>query len=184
MTRIIHADVVTELAKPSFRTAHLIKIDFSTPVYLSDYAHDITYNSINYEAGGQLLDVASITETADIRVGSIGINLTSVHQASIATLLSEETTDRQAVIYRAAIDSSGVIIGDPIMVYDGRITSFTIEETEGTGQVTITLASHWADFELKAGRKTNDNSQQMFFLNDLGMAFSGLMTQDIKWGRL
>ena len=48
----------------------------------------------------------------------------------------------------------------------------------------LVVTSHWADFDLKAGRKTNDSSQQMFFSGDKGMEFSGLMTEDIKWGRV
>jgi len=184
VSRTIHADVIAEMAKPGFNTAHLIYLGFNTPVYLCDYAHDLTYDSDDYESGGQLLNVASITEEAAIRVGSVTIGLTSVHQATIATLLSQHVTNKRAIIYRAFIDDDGVVIGNPIMVYDGRITHYNIRDTEETSQVTITLASHWADFELKAGRKTNDSSQQMFFANDLGMEFSGLMTKDIRWGRL
>jgi len=183
MSRVIHADVITELAKSSFQTAHLVKINFVTPVYLSDYAHDIAFGGVSYEAGGQLLGIDNISETSEVRVGSIGLTLSGVHQASIATLLSEETTDRQVVIYKAVIDPAGLIIGDPIMVYDGRLTKYAISDSDGSSQVTLTVSSHWADFELKAGRKTNDSSQQMFFAGDKGMAFSGLMTKDIKWGR-
>ena len=43
--------------------------------------------------------------------------------------------------------------------------------------------SHWADFEKKSGRKTNNTSQQRFFSADKGMEFSSENVLDIKWGR-
>ena len=184
MTRVIHADVITELAKPSFRTARLIKIDFALPVFLCDFYQDIIYNSNTYEAGGQLIGIPSINETSAVRVSSVSLNLSGVHQSTVSTILSENTVDRKVTMYRAVIDDSGVIIGNPIMIYEGRLTKFGINDTDNTSTVSLTIANHWGDFELKAGRKTNDNSQRMFFNSDAGMAFSGLMTKDVKWGRL
>ena len=111
MSRGIHTDVIAELAKGSFNTAFLVKIDFATPVYLTDYAHDILYSSISYDSGGQLLNITPINETSSITVGSISINLSSVHQATIATLLSENYIDKQVVVSRVVLTNAGVIIG-------------------------------------------------------------------------
>ena len=183
MSRVIHADVIAEFAKPSFRTAHLLMIDLAQPIYLSDYSNSITYGGITYEAGGHLLSMAAISETSDVRVGSISLNLSGVMQSNISLFLTTETTDRRVVLSRVAIDVDGSVIGNPITVYDGRLTGFNIQEDGDSSELVLTIASHWADWESKAGRKTNDNSQRMFFSSDSGMAFSGLITNDLKWGR-
>jgi len=184
MSRAVHSSVIAELAKNAFEMAHLVKIDFATAVYLTDHAHDISHSSITYEAGGHLLGIAAINETSEIRVGSVSLKLSGVQQAQIATLLSGNYIDRQVTIKRVVLDSVGAIIGDPILIYDGRISHFSITDGDDSSEIDLTVASHWADFELKAGRKTNDSSQQMYFSGDKGMAFSGLMTKDIKWGRV
>jgi hypothetical protein len=49
--------------------------------------------------------------------------------------------------------------------------------------VGLSIVSHWADFEKKNGRKTNNTSQQRFFSTDVGMDFASQTVQDIKWGR-
>ncbi len=49
--------------------------------------------------------------------------------------------------------------------------------------VNLTVVSHWADFEKKNGRKTNNTSQQRFFGTDVGMDFSSETVQDVKWSR-
>jgi hypothetical protein len=52
-----------------------------------------------------------------------------------------------------------------------------------TSNVTITAASHWSDFNKKSGRRTNHNSQQIFFNGDKGFEFAPKIMRDLKWGK-
>ena len=63
----------------------------------------------------------------------------------------------------------------------GRLLNEIVTEEET--DIIYTIVSHWADFDKVNGRKTNPNSQQKFFSTDVGMEFSALTVQDIKWGR-
>ena len=69
------------------------------------------------------------------------------------------------------------------MLYKGQIDEFNIQESDTESIVELQIVSHWADFEKRSGRKTNNTSQQRFFSNDVGMDFSSQTVQDIKWGR-
>ena len=68
-------------------------------------------------------------------------------------------------------------------MYSGNIESFSVNESEKESTVNLSVVSHWADFDKKNGRKTNNTSQQRFFSADVGMDFSSETVQDIKWGR-
>jgi hypothetical protein len=57
------------------------------------------------------------------------------------------------------------------------------QENERSSSVGLSIVSHWADFEKKNGRKTNNTSQKRFFSTDVGMDFASQTVQDIKWGR-
>ena len=184
MSRYLPLDVIAELNKDAFKMAHLIKIDFSTPVYVTDNDFDIVYMNATYEAGGHLINISSINETSDLRVNTISIQLSGVQQAHVATLLTGNYLDRNITIYRVYLNDSGSIIGHPIMMHTGGISHFAINTDDDTCEIDLSASNHWANFDLKSGRKTNDNSQRTFFPNDQGMMFSGLMTQDIKWGRV
>ena len=81
------------------------------------------------------------------------------------------------------LDSSNAIIADPVLLYSGNIDTFQIDESETESTVILTVVSHWADFEKKSGRQTNNNSQQRFFNTDVGMEFASQTVLDIKWGR-
>ena len=60
---------------------------------------------------------------------------------------------------------------------------YSIQETDTTATVTMTVASQFADFERANGRKTNPASQQIHFSDDQGMNFSAQIVKDLKWGR-
>lgn len=183
MSRTIHADTIAELAKDSFQMAHLLKLDFDIPVYVTECPVNLTHSSITYNSSSALQGISSVTETSEVQVGSVSVTLSGVNQAYVSILLSQSYIDRQLTIQRVLLNSSYGIIGNPIMIYDGRIQNFSITDTTSTSSVVVTASSHWADFQKKAGRRTNHNSQQMFFPGDKGFEFAANTVRDLKWGR-
>ena len=183
MSRGVHSDVITELAKDSFQMAHLVKIDFETPVYLTESPISITYSSNVYVPSSHLQGISSVSETSEVQVGSMSVTLSGVSQEYIAILLGQKYIDRQITINRVVLNAAHGIIGDPILMYDGRIEGFTISDSNNTSTIVLTAASHWSDFAKKSGRRTNHNSQQMHFDGDRGFEFAPDSIRDIKWGR-
>tara|TARA_R110002074_G_scaffold36256_1_gene98805 strand:+ start:148 stop:702 length:555 start_codon:yes stop_codon:yes gene_type:complete len=183
VSRGIHADVITELAKDAFNMAHLVTIDFSTTVFLTDYAHDITYGGNEYSSSSHLLALSQVNETSESKVGSFTINLSSVEQTFVSLLLGENYIDREVTISRVILDSTGAIIGTPIPLYNGRIDGFAIKDDDNSSQINLSTASHWSDFEKESGRRTNHNGQQIYFAGDKGFEFASSAVKDIKWGR-
>lgn len=183
MSRTIDAAVITELAKDGFRLCHFIYFDISSGVYLTDYAHDIAYSGDTYLASDGLMGISSPQETQELRVGQTNITLSGVNQTFTALFLTQNWINREATISRAVISDSGSVIGSPIVVFSGQITQFQVDEGRGSSEVTVAMASHWADFEKKAGRFTNNNSQQYLFSGDVGFEYAANTVKDLKWGR-
>jgi hypothetical protein len=183
MSRVIHADVVTELAKNSFTMAHLVKLDFETPVYLTDAPHDIVHNSITYDAGGHLMGLAAITESSEVKLSSLDLTLSGVNRAYISILLNQTYVNRQVIINRIFLNASAAIIGDPVMIYEGRMQGFSIKDNKTSSTILLTAASHWADFNKVAGRKTNIESQRAAGFENNGFQFAARIVKDMKWGR-
>tara|TARA_R100001377_G_scaffold85210_1_gene70802 strand:- start:1847 stop:2401 length:555 start_codon:yes stop_codon:yes gene_type:complete len=183
VSREIHADVITELAKDSFQMAHLILIDFETPIYITECISDIIFDGNTYASSGALQGISAVTETTEVQVGAVSLTLSGVSQEYISILLNNAYIDKQVTISRVLMDPYLQIIGTPILMYDGRITNFAINDTMETSNVTITAASHWSDFNKKSGRRTNHNSQQIFFNGDKGFEFAPKIMRDLKWGK-
>jgi len=180
--RTIDAPTLAALESDSFNIATLIQFDFDTPVRITDWARNITYGGNTYASSVHLIDYGSFNESAELRVNSVTVTLSAVEQTYVSLFLSTFYMDTRTRIWRAALDSSDSIIGSPILVYDGRISGYTISDTETESTIAIDVASHWKDFELMNGRKTNHNVQQLHFPGDKGFEFAAVTQQDIKWG--
>ena len=165
MTRALSTAVKNELATNEIRPIHLITIGFATPVNITDNSFSITSSvsgsSVTYVASDFILGVSNFSEETDVNLSPITLSLSGADQTFISTCL----------------------IADPFLLYDGQIDTFTINENQNESTVNLGIVSHWADFEKRSGRKTNNTSQQRFFSTDVGMDFSSQTVQDIKWGR-
>jgi hypothetical protein len=187
MTRNLTTAVKNELATNDIRPVHLIHIGFSSPVYLTDCSFELTSSvsgtSRTYSASDFVLGVSNFTEEVDITKSSMTIVLSGADQTFISTVLNEPVINDEVIVYRGLLDSNNDLIADPFLLYKGNIEGFGINENEKESTVNLTVVSHWADFEKKNGRKTNNNSQQRFFSTDVGMDFASQTVLDIKWGR-
>ena len=187
MARTLTTAVKNELLTGQIRPIHLIEIGFSTPVYITDCGFDLTSSisgtSRTYTASPFLVGGSSFEEQTDITKTSLSLSLSGADQTFISTVLNENVVNDGVTIFRGFLDDSNALIADPMMLYKGKIESFDIQETDKESIVGLSIVSHWADFEKKNGRKTNNTSQQRFFSGDVGMDFASQTVQDIKWGR-
>ena len=187
MTRSLTTAVKNELATNDIKPVHLITIGFSTPVNITDCSFDLTSSvsgsSVTYSASDFILGISNHSEQTDLTKASLGLSLSGADQTFISLVLNENVTNDTVDIYRGFLNDSNTLIADPFLLYKGTIESFTISEGDNSSTLNLSIVSHWADFEKKNGRKTNNTSQQRFFSTDVGMDFSSQTVQDIKWGR-
>ena len=142
MPRGINSATIAELAKDSFNLATLVKLNFSTPLKLTDWGRNVS------QTAGQ------------------------------STYL-----DTTVEVYRACMSDTDTVIGAPILMFQGLITGFDINDSENNSTLTIECASHWKDFEKQNGRRTNTNSQQVHFAGDIGFDWAALTIADLRWGK-
>ena len=187
MTRSLTTAVKNELATNDIRPIHLITIGFGTPVNLTDCSFSLTSSvsgsSVTYSASDFILGISNHTEETDITKSSVSLNLSGADQTFISTCLNENVVNDSVKIFRGFLNDSNALIADPFLLYDGQIDTFSISENKNESTVNLGIVSHWADFEKRSGRKTNNTSQQRFFSTDVGMDFSSQTVLDIKWGR-
>ena len=187
MARTLTTAVKNELLTNQIRPVHLLTIGFSTPVNLTDNSFDLTSSisgsSKTYTASPFLVSVPTFTEETDVTKTSLNIDLSGADQTFISTCLNENIVNDSVEIFRGLLNSTNSLIADPLLLYSGNIETFQISESQTDSNVTLTIVSHWADFDKKSGRQTNNNSQQRFFSSDVGMDFASQTVLDIKWGR-
>jgi len=126
---------------------------------------------------------SEFSELSDITKASVKLTLSGANLTYISLLLNENVTNVPVTIYRGLLNSSNAVIADPFLLYSGVIESFSIGEDTKSSSVQLSVASHWADFDKRNGRKTNLTSSQRYFSTDVGMEFASELTTDIRWGR-
>ena len=187
MTRSLTTATKNELATNDLRPIHLITIGFGTPVNITDCSFSLTSSvsgsSVTYTASDFIMGISDFSEETDLTKGSITLSLSGADQTFISTVLNENVINDSVDIFRGFLNDSNSLIADPFLFYKGMIDNFAISESDTASSVSLDIVSHWADFEKKSGRKTNNTSQQRFFSTDVGMDFSSQTVQDIKWGR-
>ena len=183
MARSLTSAVKTELATNKLNPITLVYLGIGVGSRFTDHYKDITYDSNTYTSSSLLLGISDIGESNEVAVDSVTVAFTGADQTIISLLLNNDYMDKEAEIYKGFLDSSQALIADPFLLFKGRIESFAIDEDANSSQVSVSIASHWSDFDKVKGRKTNTNSQQLFFANDVGFDFSSQSVQEIKWGR-
>ena len=183
MSRSLHTDVQTEIAKDGMNVCHLLEIHLTSTSYLTDAGQDISYNSNTYVASSHYLNVETVKETSEVTVGTTKLRMSGVEQSFISAFLTNGYVARQIRVLRAFLDANNNIIGTPVLIYDGRIHGYAVKDSDKDSIMEIDVASHWSDFEKKSGRATNSNSQGLHFTGDKGFDFAANIVKDLKWGR-
>ena len=192
MTRNIPAALQSKLEAKTVFVADLIEMHFSTPLYFTTTNINLQYDSPTapdagtntYLAQGLFLNYGDIIENSDLRVGTLELNFTAVDPTMVAVLINNDFIDKRVVLYRAVLGSDYSFTDDDVFtIFDGRISGWAISEEQKTANVSLSVASFFADFNRTNGRRTNPASQNLYFPNDRGMDFSPQIVKDIRWGR-
>ena len=175
MSRGLSGDIKNELVRTNFVMAHLVKLEFDTTYYYTDFSSDIVDGSDTYIANGFLQKIGAISESASLTIGSLSLSLSGVTQTIISDILNNGHIHRQITIKRAFI-TSGTVDGDgqlieSFSIYSGRVESMDIVDSDKTSTINFRVANHWGDFARLAGRRTSSGSQNQFFPSDKGFDF-------------
>ena len=182
MPRSLSTDLQAQVSSTATKTAFLVELNLSSTIRLTDWYANVTYDSNTYEAGGSFLQVDSTTETGQLEVDEINLGFSNVTDQVRSLVQDGAFTDKTVDIYLAYFNTDETIVG-AINYFTGQIRNVAISESIDNSVLTMTVASHWANWNLTKGRHFSDESQQSFSSGDKGMEFATQVKQDVRWGR-
>ena len=181
MPRSLSAALQTQVSSTATKTAFLVELNLSTVIRLTDWYSDVTYDSNNYEAGGSFLQVDATTETGQLQVNEINIGFSNITDQVRSLVQSGAFTDKTVEVYLAYFDVNESIVG-AINFFTGQIRNVSINENIDSSNLSMVVASHWANWYLTKGRHYSDESQQSYSSGDRGMEFATQTKEDVRWG--
>lgn len=182
MPRSLSTALQTQVSSTATKTAFLVELGLSPIIRLTDWYADVTYDSANYEAGGSFLSVDSTTETGQLQVNEIQLTFSNITDQVRSLVQDGSFTAKEVEIYLAYFDTSESIVG-AINFFTGQIRNIAIREDLNSSALSMTVASHWANWNLTKGNHYSDESQQNFSSGDRGMEFATQVKENVRWGQ-
>ena len=182
MPRSLSTDLQTQVSSTATKTAFLVELNLSSTIRLTDWYSNVTYNSNSYEAGGSFLSVDTTTETGQLQVDEINLGFSNITDEVRSLVQDGSFTDKTVEIYIAYFNDDETIVG-AINFFTGQIRNVSIQESIDNSILNMTVASHWANWNLTKGRHYSDESQQSFSTGDRGFEFATQVKSDVRWGQ-
>ena len=181
MPRSLSTALQTQVSSTATKTAFLVELNLSSTIRLTDWYSNVTYDSNSYEAGGSFLQVDSTTETGQLEVDEVNLGFSNITNQVRSLVEDGEFTDKTVDIYLAYFNDDETIVG-AINYFTGQIRNIGINENLNESTLQMTVASHWANWNLTKGRHFSDESQQSFSTGDKGFEFATQVKADVRWG--
>ncbi len=190
MGRTLTAGMVTAAAAEDGDLLHLISLAFSGgTLFLTTAPHDVVFSGDTYTAVGGHLGFQVVQESGDMTAQGVRMTLDGVDQTVISPLLAQNYIGRTAKIYQAHMDSAGVLVVDPVLLFEGLLnSSFRVAESRdgdgGTVVVTTTVVSPLVGFRQRRGIRMTLASHQHHYPGDTIMRHvSTISARKGYWGR-
>jgi hypothetical protein len=181
MPRSLSTALQNQVSSTATKTAFLVELNLSTTIRLTDYYANVVFDSNTYEAGGSFLAVDQTTESTKLEVDELTITFSNVTDQVRSLVQSGAFTDKEVEVHLAYFDSNEAIVG-AINYFTGNIRTVSIEESYESSILSMSVSSHWANWNLTKGRHFTDDSQQDFSSGDKGMEFATQVKEDVRWG--
>ena len=181
MPRSLSTALQTQVSSTATKTAFLVELNLSSTIRLTDWYTNVTYDSNSYEAGGSFLQVDSTTETGQLQVDEINLGFSNITNEVRSLVQDGAFTDKTVDIYIAYFNENETIVG-AINFFSGQIRNIAIQENINDSTLSMTVASHWANWNLTKGRHYSDESQQAEYSGDRGLEFATQVKSDVRWG--
>jgi len=184
MARDITSGLNTEVTASELEPIFLVDLDFEGgSLYFWNGVRPLTYNGNEYLGGGNLINISPIVETSDVR--AVGVNLTmSGLPSSLISIALTEDYQGQPVKIRFAALSSGAIVADPYIIFDGRMDVLTIDDAAEGASINIAAESRMIDLERPRLRRYTPQDQKIDHPTDTGLDYVPVIQDvSIQWGR-
>lgn len=183
MPRTIHASTEALLDDPTTTNGYFLTLHFDPVLRISSLPYDKDYDGNTYTTSRQLRKVGDVSESAELRVGSTTFEFGGADQTFVSLILNNDHIGIQVEYWRVLLNATQDIVGDHISVFEGEISGANLERRGNEAFVVIECASHWANWSAKAGRYSNDNSQQAVFSGDTCARLAPDTVKNVPWGR-
>jgi len=184
MARGITSAMDSALSASEVKPFFLVDLMFSSPVYLWSGTYTLSHDSKSYLGTGDLMTVEIPQETQDIGAVGVRMQLSGLTGTNILTAaLQQEYQGKSVTIKLGAFNTSGNVVADPVVVFEGFMDVMQITEDGNTSTITLSVENKLIRLESANHRRYTDADQKIDHPSDSGFEFvTDIQEKQIKWG--
>jgi hypothetical protein len=131
----------------------------------------ITIGGQEFAGVGTLGGISEIAESADLQSHGITLRLSGIPRDSVALVMAEPCQGRRCTVWEVWLDkATGAVIGDPAIVFRGRMDTMQARLGE-TATVEVTAEDRLTDMDRPNLARYTDEDQRRLFPGDAFFAF-------------
>lgn len=184
MREELSAEMIAALDEDLIRPFLLFKGVFtSSTLRLWTGTHDLSYDSQTWLGNGWLQGFSNVSEDNEISSKGIDIELSGVPSSLVSLILSEQAFSNTGQLYLGLFNSSMVIIDTPILLFSGKLSAPSINDSGDTSKIVLSYEDDLVILQGSDESRYNHESQQRHFPGNLGFEFvSAIQTWSGFWG--
>jgi hypothetical protein len=155
----------------------------SGAVYLWNGNGTLTNNSNAYIGVGELISLGTISEKTDLTATGVSITLSGVKQSLLSISLSEPYQNREVIVRVGAMNESGDVIADPVVMFQGKMDVMTIQDDGNLATITVQCESKLLQLDRANLRRYTAEDQKIDYPADTALDFMAKIQEvAIPWG--
>lgn len=184
MTRPILPAVSAETEKGLVYPALLVELEFdSAPVRMWSGVGNLTWDAKVFAGAGQFGRIAGAAETTELRAVGRTMELSGLDPAIAALALGEDYQDRPARTWLALLDPDGLVLPDPVLLFDDTMDTMTINDSAREASIVLTVESELTNLLQASERRYTAQDQHIDYPDDKGLEYvAALEDTEILWG--
>jgi hypothetical protein len=172
------------LAAAVLQPALLVSMQFASETgYAWSGYGDLVWSGMTFKGLGEFGQISAIEETNEVENKGITLALSGIAPRLMPQVLKETRILGAVTVWLACFDSTGAIIADPVIAFQGFMDSPAM--VDGGKDCTASLAAEddLADLNRPCYRRYTNEDQQIDHPGDTGMQYvAGLQEQITFWG--
>lgn len=181
--RDLTSGMQTEVSATNTAPIFLVECDFSSGfVRVWSGLGDLLWNAQTWIGVGSLGGISPLSESTDFNANGAKIQLSGIPSDLLAIAQAQQYQGRAANIYLGMLNSSGVVIADPIKLFAAKMDTMEILEGAETSTITLNIESRAITLKRSHERRYTHEDQQIDFPGDRGFEYvAGLQDKEIIW---
>lgn len=170
--RTLASGVSTELTATTVRPRFFFQLELaSTYLRVWSDTYDVSWNGSTWLGNGFLFAFGGYQEKRNIEAVGLKVTLTGEPSTLVSTILNDIRQNKTAKLWLAFLNSSGAIIADPHLLFNGRLDTATLDDAPDQSRLELALENRLIDLQRAKDYRFTHETQQIFYSGDLGFEY-------------